>query len=151
MFFVFVGVAIGCALWVAPGLTAKGEYVGSKACADCHAAEFENFSKYAKKAKSDHSIKIMAEKLTPEELKSCYACHTTGYGKPGGFRSFQETPQLAHAGCEVCHGPGADHVEANGDPKLIKRQPLLKECEVCHNEERVKSFNFKPLLHGGAH
>ena len=27
----------------------------------------------------------------------------------------------------------------------------MKDCETCHNSERVASFNFKPLLYGGAH
>jgi len=148
---IFWCVVLGWVFWAVPATTAKGGYVGSKVCADCHPAEFENFSKYAKKAKSDHSVKIMADKLTPDEVKTCYSCHTTGYGKPGGFKNFQETPELGHAGCEVCHGPGADHAEANGDTALIRRKMVMKECEVCHSADRVKSFNFKPLLHGGAH
>ncbi len=133
------------------GIAEKGAYVGSKACKDCHEEQYTTFMKFAKKAKSDHSVQIMASDLSPEEIRSCYPCHTTGYGQPGGFKSYQETPDMGHAGCEVCHGPGAAHVEGGGDPTLIRRKMSMKECEVCHNAERVKSFNFKPLLHGGAH
>lgn len=140
------------ASWAGPGLTQTTPvYVGSRACAECHPDEYENFSNYAKKANSAHSVQIMASDLTPEELKECYDCHTTGYGKPGGFVSFEETPELGHAGCEVCHGPGGEHMDMGGDPSLIKRDLSLADCEHCHNEDRVKSFNFKPLLHGGAH
>jgi mono/diheme cytochrome c family protein len=130
---------------------ADAAYLGSKACAECHQAEFANYSRFAKKAHSSKSVQIMASDLSAEEVKECFACHTTGYGRPGGFTSFEETPQLADAGCEVCHGPGSRHVEEGGDPSLIKRDLTLKDCEVCHNAERVGAFNFKPLLFGGAH
>ncbi len=138
-------------LWAGSAVSQSGTYVGSKTCSECHTEQYENFTAYAKKAKSAHSIQIMASDLTEDELNECYYCHTTGYGKPGGFVSFEKTPELGHAGCEVCHGPGSDHVDSGGDPELIKRDLSLKDCETCHNEERVSSFNFKPLLHGGAH
>jgi hypothetical protein len=126
-------------------------YVGSKACSDCHEKEFSNFNKFSKKAHSDRSVKIMSKKLTKAELESCFGCHTTGFGRPGGFKSFSETPDMGNAGCEVCHGPGSQHVDSGGDPSLIKGKLSLQDCEYCHNQDRVKSFNFKPLLYGGAH
>lgn len=125
-------------------------YVGTDACAPCHADQHATFRKYAKKSKSAESVKVMTPKLSKEEVQGCYACHTTGYGKPGGFVSFEATPHLADAGCEVCHGPGSAHVDSGGDVSLIDK-PTMEGCVVCHNEQRVRSFNFKPLLHGGAH
>lgn len=133
-----------------PGNAATATYVGTDACADCHEEQCSNFKKYAKKAKSAHSIQIMAPKLTKQELQECFGCHTTGYGKPGGFVSFEKTPQLADAGCEVCHGPGSEHIESGGDKTLI-HNPELAECKSCHNEDRIANFGFRPLLHGGAH
>lgn len=130
---------------------AENSYVGTAACKDCHEVEYDNFTKFAKKAHSDKSIKIMASDLTEAELAECYACHTTGYGKPGGFVSYEKTPHVADAGCEVCHGPGRDHVESGGDASLIKGKLSMEDCTDCHNESRVKAFNFKPLLYGGAH
>jgi hypothetical protein len=132
------------------GITDSAVYVGSEACKECHEVEYSNYKKFSKKAHSSESVKIMASDLDDDELKECFACHSTGYGKPGGFVSFEETPKLANAGCEVCHGPGSLHVE-DGDPDLIKRKMTIKECEVCHNAERVNNFNFKPLIFGGAH
>ncbi|MHC1790187.1 cytochrome c family protein [Solidesulfovibrio sp.] len=126
-------------------------YVGSKVCMGCHPKEYDSFSKYSKKAHSSQSIKIMAPKLSPEELTGCFACHTTGYGKPGGFVSFEKTPELADAGCEVCHGPGSDHADAGGDPNLIQSKLAMAQCESCHNADRVRTFNFKPMLFAGAH
>ena len=130
---------------------AAATFVGSQACAACHEKEFANYTKFSKKAHSSRSVKVMASDLTPEELKECYACHATGYGQPGGFESFEKTPALADAGCEVCHGPGSAHVDAGGDPELIKGTLDIKDCETCHNAERVANFKFKPMLFGGAH
>lgn len=125
-------------------------YVGSEACMECHNNEYQSFKIYAKKATSYRSIERLKDKLTEEELKSCYFCHTTGYGKPGGFISVEKTPHLKNAGCEVCHGPGELHIKTR-NPDYIKRQLTIKDCEVCHTEERVKAFRYKPLIHGGAH
>lgn len=125
-------------------------YVGSDACKSCHENEYRNFMAYAKKATSFRSIERVRKGLTEEEIKGCYVCHTTGYGKPGGFVSIEKTPHLKNAGCEVCHGPGEIHVKAR-DSRYIKRRMKIEECEVCHTSERVRAFRYKPMLHGGAH
>jgi hypothetical protein len=128
----------------------EATYVGSEVCKECHEAEYNNYSKYAKKAKSYESIQVMRKGLTEAEIKSCYQCHTTGYGQSGGFKSESETPHLKNAGCEVCHGPGSIHIESE-DPDDLGGDVSLDGCKTCHNPDRVASFNFKPMLHGGAH
>jgi hypothetical protein len=125
-------------------------YVGAKACEPCHKKEYESFIKYAKKSDSFQSIQRVKKGLTEEEIKQCYFCHTTGYGKPGGFVSAEETPHLKNAGCEVCHGPGGLHVRTQR-AQDIKNKLTMEDCEVCHTSERVKAFRYKPLIHGGAH
>jgi len=148
----FFTAAFFIALGMAGTSIAKTEqYVGSEACAECHEKEFANYKKYSKKAHSGKSVKIMAGDLTRQELEECFECHVTGFGKAGGFVSFEETPKMAEAGCESCHGPGYDHVQAGGDPELIKGKLEIKDCEGCHNPERVEAFDFKPLIFGGAH
>ena len=141
---------LACVFWPFSAV-AENAYVGTAACKDCHEEQYENFTKFAKKAHSQKSVQIMSSDLTEAELAECYGCHTTGYGKPGGFVSYEKTPHLADAGCEVCHGPGGDHVESGGDAELIKGKLSMDDCVSCHNESRVKAFNFKPLLYGGAH
>jgi hypothetical protein len=148
--------AFAAAFFVAVGMTAtaqsnSGRYVGSEACADCHETEYQNYKKFSKKAHSGNSVKVMASDLTKQELEECFVCHATGFGKPGGFVSFEATPAMADAGCEVCHGPGYDHVESEGDTELIQGKLSMADCEHCHNPERVAAFDFKPLLYGGAH
>ena len=125
-------------------------YVGSLACKECHPEEYENFITYAKKSISFLSIERRMKHLTSEEIRQCFPCHTTGYGQPGGFVSLEETPHLKNAGCEVCHGPGAEHARTE-TAASIKRKMSKKDCEICHSSERVKAFTYKPLSHGGAH
>jgi hypothetical protein len=125
-------------------------YVGSETCGGCHAEQFDNFKKYSKKAHSFQSIEKMKKGLAPREIQDCYKCHTTGYGKPGGFQDPVKNPELKNAGCEVCHGPGGDHADAQNGKK-IRRKMDLKVCEECHTGQRIQSFKFKPLIHAGAH
>lgn len=131
-------------------LTVFSDYVGTESCKPCHQKQYENFIKFSRMSRSFISVEKMKNKITPEELKTCYQCHTTGYGKKGGFVSSEKTPHLKDAGCEVCHGPGKRHVETK-NPKYIKRKFTIKICEPCHTEERIRAFRFKPLLYGGAH
>ena len=125
-------------------------YVGTESCKECHEVEYDNFKAFAKKATSYESIKKMQKGLTAGELKECFGCHTTGYGKPGGFVSVEKTPHLQDAGCEVCHGPGSNHIESE-DPDDLIAELDAESCKTCHNSSRVAAFNFKPMLYGGAH
>jgi hypothetical protein len=132
-------------------ISLPGEYVGSEACRDCHPQNYEYFMRYAAKSRSDKNVLLMHDKLTPSEQQECYECHTTGYGKPGGFVSFEETPELGHAGCEVCHGPGSEHALTGNPDLIIGNLSIEKHCSPCHEDERVRNINYKPLLHSGAH
>lgn len=126
------------------------DYVGTEKCKNCHQKQYENFIKYSRMSRSFEAVEKMKNKITPDELKTCYHCHTTGYGKKGGFISAEKTPDLKNTGCEVCHGPGKKHVDTK-NPIYIKRKFTLQICEPCHTEERIRAFRFKPLLYGGAH
>jgi hypothetical protein len=126
---------------------ASGEkaYVGADRCKECHLVQYQSFKANSKKAHSFKSVRMMTRGLTAEEVKECFGCHTTGYGKPGGFRSETETPHLADAGCEVCHGPGNTHAET-GDPADIKGRLSVQDCAGCHNSQRVESFKYRPMI-----
>jgi len=146
----FISAAITSSLTYAQTTGRTPKYVGSEACKTCHESEYKNFTTYAKKSTSYKSIERVKKGLTEEEIKGCYVCHTTGYGKAGGFISPEKTPHLKNAGCEVCHGPGEFHAKTR-NPRDIKRHLTVKDCEFCHIPERVKAFRYKPLIHGGAH
>lgn len=145
--------AFVCCVWLmCAGVTLAEElvYVGSKTCQECHEKEYASYVTFSKKASSFESIRVMRPKLTDAEYKECLECHSTGYGKPGGFVSEYQTPDLKDAGCEVCHGPGSLHVES-GDPDDIDHDLTIESCNACHNADRVKAFDYKPLMFGGAH
>jgi hypothetical protein len=142
-----------CLLLPAFTAQARGEtktYVGAEICKGCHEKEHASFTSHSKMSASFKSLEIRKKGLTGEEIKKCYECHTTGYGKPGGFKSEVETPALKNLGCESCHGPGSSHASSS-NPKEIKRHLDTKDCEACHDQNRVAAFNYKPLLFGGAH
>jgi hypothetical protein len=125
-------------------------YVGLQVCQPCHQSEYQRFTRYSKKNQSFQSVMRMKKGLTEDEIKQCYACHTTGYGKPGGFISLEQTPDLKEAGCEICHGPGKLHSQTR-DPSRIRGKPNLEVCQQCHIEERIRAFHYRPMLYGGAH
>ncbi len=125
-------------------------YVGPDTCGECHEEEYKSFKKYAKKNHSYESILKMKPGLQDKEFKECLQCHTTGYGRPGGFVSVEKTPDLKNLSCETCHGPGSVHAESE-DPDDIIGKLSLTQCERCHNAERVADFDYKPLIYGGAH
>ncbi|MDH4318283.1 MAG: cytochrome c family protein [Desulfobulbaceae bacterium] len=125
-------------------------YTGSFKCKQCHPQEYAAFLANAKKSSSYQSIEKMRKGLSSDDLKKCYSCHTTGYGKPGGFIDPETTPHLKNAGCEVCHGPGSLHCQTT-DPADIKGELSTDDCKACHTSERVKAFRYRPLVHGGGH
>ena len=50
----------------------------------------------------------LGQKLTGEEARKCFACHTVHATSSSGFNPALAEPGL---GCEGCHGPGKQHVE----------------------------------------
>ena len=115
---------------------AENSYVGGKKCMKCHFKEYSTWKKQ-EKAKAFEAIADEPDK----EL--CFPCHTTGYGKPGGFKDEETTPKLVNVQCESCHGAGASHVElataakaAGGDPPPEVKAAIVltpTNCADCHN------------------
>jgi len=136
-------------------LPQDSEYVGSKACQSCHTAEYETW------AASPHAraVKTLADKDEAGN-SDCLRCHTTGFGKPGGFPAAASaaagaaTPgdaDLARVGCESCHGPGGNHVKEDV-PKLGSIVSLgdkcdscviLQICGSCHDDANDPGFEFE--------
>jgi hypothetical protein len=102
-----------------------------------------------------HARAIETLRAKKSESKSeCLACHTTAYGRPGGFPTGAPVAQhgdLARVGCESCHGPGSDHVK-DGSRKLGSIVSLgdkcdscvvLQICGSCHDEANDPGFRFE--------
>jgi hypothetical protein len=132
-------------------------YEGSNRCRKCHIKEYRSWQKTAM-AKAFEVLKPgeRAEEKTKAGLDpkkdytkdaDCLPCHTTGYGKPGGFVDIAKTPNLAGVGCENCHGPGGTYLQdgyMTMENKNYKLEKLVAAgmiektnqgtcAELCHN------------------
>jgi peroxiredoxin len=132
-------------------LPSAASHVGSDACQSCHPAE------HARWLDGPHADAFATlVEAGHQEDAACIACHTTGFGRKGGFPSggrAADHPDLARVGCESCHGPGGDHVA----PDAPKRGTILslgdkcdscvilQICGSCHDEANDPGFEFEVL------
>ncbi|NIM02343.1 MAG: hypothetical protein GTN89_16445 [Acidobacteria bacterium] len=133
-------------------------YVGTKNCKKCHIKEWKSWAE-TKMAKTFDTLapgaaaeaKIGAG-LDPDKDYTtdpeCLRCHTTGYGKEGGFVDLATTPDLAGVGCEMCHGAGGTYTQdeyMSLKNKEYKKADLVavgmvdtitvEQCQNCHNTD----------------
>ncbi len=142
----------------------SGTYVGSEACGDCHTTAFDIW----KNSKHFHATDSIiqpnnARGSIPRHFDpECVSCHVTGWDPQKfepfetGYWSLEKTPKLVGSGCENCHGPGSEHVNAeNGDvevstevlSKLREQMRLPLElaeakCVECHDSDNSPDFKF---------
>ena len=161
------------------------QYVGSKKCKKCHIKEHKSWEE-GKKGKAFEALKPgqATEAKTKAKLDpakdytkdaTCVACHTTGFGKPGGYampaegadeKTLKELESLQGVGCESCHGPGSEYIKVFEDIKKSGRKYKTAElnavgmlkleasmCTGCHNEKSPtnKAFDFEKQEKEGAH
>jgi hypothetical protein len=124
-----------------------GDYVGEKACTDCHEAKVQGWltTPHAR-AFADLALQGEEKQTTP----GCVKCHVVAMEADGGFIDTDLTPELINVQCESCHGPGARHV-ASEDPKDIIGHPDEASCRTCHTPGQDKNFNYavkSQLVHG---
>ena len=137
---------------------AEHPYVGSDKCKPCHIKEWKSWSE----TKMANVFDVLKPGERTEARKKagldpnrdythdtqCLQCHTTGYGKPGGFQSIETTPRLAGVGCEMCHGPGGTYTQPQYMSlvnKEFRKSAVVamglvgtievKQCEQCHNKK----------------
>ena len=153
---------------------AEANYVGDSVCKKCHFKQHRYWKKTGL-AKAMDSLKPTAEaddkdlfaakkaaKLDPAKDystdASCLACHTTGYGKPGGYpvnpaasdEAKAAAESMGKISCEACHGAGSLYVEHknkaleadkeakftfDGLSKVGLSQPDEANCKTCHNDQ----------------
>ena len=108
------------------------EYTGSRSCKGCHEYEYEKWSAKSH-AHAYETLKREGSEVDPE----CVGCHVVGLKHEGGFFSEQETADLKDVGCEVCHGPGSEHIKSLGETKTTV--PKM-ECIDCHTPENSADY-----------
>ena len=140
-------------------------FAGSAACAECHAEAFEVWEG------SGHATALTTlEEAVPRRDgdPECLSCHVVGWAPQrfepfeGGFMGMDKTPQLAHQGCENCHGPAAAHTAVErGDVRAstaerdrlraelvlsldtpADREKVVNNCLECHDLDNSPHFDF---------
>lgn len=135
-------------------------YVGSQACARCHA---EAYSKW-QESKHAHAYETLAANTdkTAGSLAdpNCVSCHTVGYGERFGFADPRNAgihiggendrraldDALKGVGCESCHGPGLAHSLRPTGPQRKAMSGVgaraRETCYSCHDAENSPGFSF---------
>lgn len=119
------------------GLEDDNMFVGSASCGDgpdCHGDIYKIWSGL-KHAQAVPTLEAVNRDFDPE----CMECHTVGLRYESGFKSKEETPELAAVGCEMCHGPGMLHSEYPSEPYRV----IFTHCEDCHNDYHSPEFKEK--------
>lgn len=94
---------------------------GPQQCAECHAAEFYDWS-HTTHAKASFDPVFQTFLHEAREPGECFACHTTGYNAVTG--------QFVMAGvtCEACHGP----YRTNHPGQSMQIASSQELCGTCH-------------------
>jgi peroxiredoxin/nitrate/TMAO reductase-like tetraheme cytochrome c subunit len=132
-------------------LPTDAQHVGSDSCRDCHMSEYETW------AASPHAAAVSTLSKAGESANAdCLSCHTTGFGRPGGFPkdgAVESHQDVARVGCESCHGPGGEHVQP-GATKIGSIVSLGDKCDSCvimqicgscHDDVNDPGFEFEVL------
>lgn len=128
-----VSVGIGTLVAYAAGPPDDAKYIGTSKCRMCHMKQHKVWKK------TKHATNFDSLQGDEQKNPDCLKCHTTGFGKAGGFVSLEETPKMTNTGCEACHGPGSAHAAAAKEApdegpweKNINKTPQ-NACVACHN------------------
>ncbi|MDA7979379.1 MAG: hypothetical protein MPJ50_11505 [Pirellulales bacterium] len=132
-------------------------FVGSKTCGECHTRAFRIF----KDTGHAHATDTLVHLEPPRQFDpECVSCHVTGWEPQkyfpfgGGFTSLDDTAHLGGNGCENCHGPGSDHVQAEDNPdadpemrlslrKLMRvtlEEAKQNTCLKCHDLDNSPDY-----------
>jgi 2',3'-cyclic-nucleotide 2'-phosphodiesterase (5'-nucleotidase family) len=122
-----------------------GDYVGTARCAGCHAAEATQWRTTA----HANAYKTLLDAHRHYQPR-CVVCHVVGFGTRTGFRLGSRDERLAGVQCEVCHGPGGDHVAHPGAGTIARAVPE-STCLECHTPDHSDHFAYADRLPLVAH
>ena len=164
---------------------APAEFVGSTKCKKCHLAEHKGWETM-RHGKAFDTLKAgtVAEAKTKHKFDpskdytkdaTCVACHTVGFGKPGGYQipadeeAAKKMKHLENVGCESCHGAGSNYIVLHEEIMKSKRKYKMEEmyaagstkmesavCLTCHNATSPTvdpsiPFDFEKMKEKGVH
>ena len=115
-------------------------YSSASTCHGCHSKQFAQWT-YSSHAHAWRSLLNRKEQTNPE----CIACHSTGYGEPGGFGELTQLNirKFKAVQCESCHGPMAGHPA----DKRVQPTPItIETCTGCHDQANSPNFEFTKYL-----
>lgn len=126
-------------------------YAGVTSCRACHIQEYKQWKTH----KHSHAMKTLVER-NMQYNPDCLKCHTVAYRQPGGFTDLRVTAYLSNVQCEVCHGPGQEHVKEMRAAEALQREgkpvPTMQAsmkmdwnqqfCMQCHDPANDPRFNF---------
>ena len=130
-----------------PGVKNAAQFTGTESCLPCHASAAESW----RKSGHGHAFEVLVA-MKADADPNCVACHTVGFGAPGGYRREFGGSKLVNVGCESCHGPGSTHVaqRTSGAPAAKNFRTLgAGDCQKCHHGEFSRPFvweKFWPLV-----
>ena len=94
----------------------------------------------AKPAAPETKVAVAQDPANYAGEDTCLTCHEDkGYKGTAHARTFNEKSPAASKGCESCHGPGREHVEAGGDKEKILNpgkkgvRQASDTCTPCHD------------------
>lgn len=162
-------------------------YVGNKTCKKCHIKLYKSWEK-TRMGKAFEILKPGNSKEAKEKFgidpgkdftkdEKCLKCHTTGFGKPGGYtipdpddkKAVRTAKKFEGVGCEMCHGPGSAYSKVFKEIQKSKRKYKVEElyavglrkidedgCLTCHNEEsptinKGDEFDYEDRKDKGTH
>lgn len=138
------------------------KFVGSEVCGECHSTAYEIWED------TPHAHATQTLVKPPERYQvsrhfdpECLSCHVVGWDPQGyfpyesGYLSLKSDEGIHNVGCENCHGPGSQHVDAeNGDidatdeqlkayqkAMILTLEDAEKHCKQCHDLDNSPDFH----------
>lgn len=120
----------GAAPTPAPGAVGFGRFVGSAACAACHAPQTTQWSS------TGHARAYAALVADQRQFDlDCFGCHVTGAKDANGPQDPRALHGLENVGCESCHGAGREHAASPTTAHLVASPPT-SQCVQCHDSRQ---------------
>lgn len=118
----------------------RGGYATGSSCGGCHQDRLASWA-FDGHARAVESLAKRDSASNPE----CIGCHSTGFGRPGGYAELSERGSAAYRDvqCEACHGPMRGH-DGRGS---VHSAPITEAtCLTCHDEANSPEFEYRAYL-----